>query len=222
MPAGYVATGYPVLDKLLYGGLLPSFAVALTSPPCDERDALVKSYLETGARNGAATFYVTINPDFATDFAHRYPSNFCLFVCSPQAEAIVRGAPNVYTLKGIESLTNITIALTQAIRKLDPSVKGPKRICVGLVSDALLYHRAVQTRMWLSELVTELKSAKFTTLAVIDPQMHPVEELHAILGLFEGEINISERQTKKLERFLKVKRMSNQKYVKSETPLTEK
>ena len=207
---------------MLYGGIVPNFAVALTSPPCDERDALVKSFLETGAKNGEATFYVTINPDFAIDLAERYPSAFHLFVCNPQTETAVRNVPNVFTLKGIESLTNITIAIAQATRKLDPSAKGPKRICIGLLSDALLYHRAVQTRMWLTELITELKSAKFTTMAVIDPQMHPVEELYAILGLFDGEINISERQTKKLERFLKIKRMSNQKYIKSETSLTEK
>ena len=50
--------------------------------------------------------------------------------------------------------------------------------------------------------------------------MHPSEELHAILGLFDGEINICDRQTEKgLERFLKIKRMSNQKYIKNETLL---
>src|SRR3990170_5979828 len=75
-PAGYVATGYPALDKLLYGGLFPKFAVALTSPPCDERDSLIKSFLETGVKNGEATFYVTINPGFAIDLAERYPSSF--------------------------------------------------------------------------------------------------------------------------------------------------
>jgi KaiC/GvpD/RAD55 family RecA-like ATPase len=90
-----------------------------------------------------------------------------------------------------------------------------------MVSDALLQHRSVQTRRWLIELITELKSAGFTTLAVTDPQMHSPEELHAILNLFEGEIDIREKETEKgLEKILKIKRMSNQKYMKDETFLT--
>jgi KaiC/GvpD/RAD55 family RecA-like ATPase len=65
--------------------------------------------------------------------------------------------------------------------------------------------------------MTKLKSEGFTTLAVIDPQVHPSEELHAILGLFDGEINIYEKETEKGSgRYLKVKRMSDQKYLEDE------
>jgi hypothetical protein len=108
--------------------------------------------------------------------------------------------------------------LTSAIHKLDASLKGPKRACIDIVSDVLLQHRAVQTRKWLTALTTELTSAGFTVLAVVDPQMHPPEELHAILGLFDGEINIYEKGA---EQFLKVKRMSNQKYLANEIALTK-
>jgi hypothetical protein len=52
--------------------------------------------------------------------------------------------------------------------------------------------------------------------------MHPPEQLHAVLGLFDGEINIREAETEKgIARFLKVKRMSNQKCLKDEMLLTE-
>jgi hypothetical protein len=61
--------------------------------------------------------------------------------------------------------------------------------------------------------MTKLKSEDFTTLAVVDPKMHPPEELYAILGLFDGEINIHEKGA---EQFLKIKRMSNQKYLENE------
>jgi hypothetical protein len=57
---------------------------------------------------------------------------------------------------------------------------------------------------------------------VIDPLMHPSEHLHAVLGLFDGEVNIREAETEKgLAKFLKVKRMSSQKYLREETRLTE-
>src|SRR5208337_759837 len=99
----------------------------------------------------------------------------------------------------------------------DPTLKGPRRICIGLVSDILLQHHAVQTRRWLTALMTEFKSAGFTTLAVIDPRMHPSEELYAILGLFEGEISIYEKETEKGPRkYLKINKMSNHKYLENE------
>jgi tetratricopeptide (TPR) repeat protein len=221
-PMSLVASGYTVLDKLLYGGISQTFSVALTSPSCNERDTLIKNFLETGAKNGETIFYLATNPGLGGLLADEFPSSFYLFVCNPQAEATVRAAPNVFRLKGVESLTNINIALTQAIRKLDSASKNPKRICIELLSDLLLQHGPLQTRKWLTELLTQLRSAGFTTLAVIDPLMHPQEHLHAVLGLFDGEVNIREAETEKgLAKFLKVKRMSSQKYLREETRLTE-
>ena len=217
-----VCTGCADLDKLLYGGIPRNYAVVLTSPSCDERDMLVRSFLESGANGGEVTFYVTIDPSVAKALAETFVSNLQLFVCNPEADAIIKSSPNVYTLKGVENLTDISIALTSAIRQLDPSLKGPRRICLGLVSDVLLQHHAVETRRWLTALMTKLKSEDFTTLAVVDPKMHPSEELYAILGLFEGEINIYEKETGKgSERFLKIKKMANQRYLKDELLLKE-
>jgi predicted ATPase/KaiC/GvpD/RAD55 family RecA-like ATPase len=219
----YISTGYADLDKLLHGGIPPNCAVVLTSPSCNERDMLIKSFLKTGAKNGEVTFYVTIDASAARALAEESMSNLQLFVCNPEADAIIKNSPNVQTLKGVENLTDISIALTSAIRKLDPSLKGPRRICIDLVSDVLLQHHAIETRRWLTALMTKLKSEGFTTLAVIDPQIHPSTEFHAIVGLFDGEIDISEKETEKgLERFLKIKKMSNQEYVKDELLLTKR
>jgi KaiC/GvpD/RAD55 family RecA-like ATPase len=207
----------------LYGGIPPNCAVALTSPAYNERDSLVKSFLETGAKNGEVTFYLTINPVSAKTLAEQFQANFHLFVCNPEANAIIKSSPNVHMLKGVENLTDISIALTSAIRQLDPSVRAPKRICLDLVSDILLQHHAVETRRWLTALLTKLKSEAFTTLAVIDPQVHPSEELHAIVGLFDGEINIHEKETMEgSQRYLKIKRMSDQKYLDNEILLTKR
>jgi predicted ATPase/KaiC/GvpD/RAD55 family RecA-like ATPase len=221
-PVEHVSTGHADLDKLLNGGLPPNYAVVLTSPSCDERDILVKSFLETGAKKGEVTFFVTIDPSVAKPLAEEFQSNFYLFVCNPEAEAIIKSSPNVRALKGVENLTDISIALTSAIRNLNSSLKNPRRICIGLVSDVLLQHHAVETRRWLGALMTKLKSEGFTTLAVVDPKMHPSEELYAILGLFEGEISIYEKETEEgSERFLKIKKMSNQKYLNDELLLKE-
>ena len=221
-PIGHIATGHEDLDKLLCGGMPQNYAVVLTSLSCDERDSLIRNFLETGAKKGEVTFYVTIDPGVVKPLAEEFQSSFYLFVCNPQANAIVKDLPNVFKLKGVENLTDISIALTSTIRKLDPSLKGPRRACISLISDILLQHHAVQTRRWLTALTTELKSAGFTTLGVIDPRMHPSEELYAILGLFEGEISIYEKETEKgLGKYLKIKKMTNQKYLENELLLTK-
>ena len=89
------------------------------------------------------------------------------------------------------------------------------------MSDVLLQHHAVTTRKWLGALLPDLKARGFTTLAVVNPEMHPLEEVQAILGLFEGEIRISERETTEgLEKTLRIRRLYNQRYLESELVLT--
>jgi hypothetical protein len=68
----------------------------------------------------------------------------------------------------------------------------------------------------LTTLIPESRSAGFTTLAAIDPKMHS-EEAHPILGLFEGEINIYEKEAGKgSQRSLKIKKMSNKEFQENE------
>jgi KaiC/GvpD/RAD55 family RecA-like ATPase len=216
---GRIPTGSEDLDNLLHGGIPQGYSVALTSPSCDERGSLIKRFLEVGAKKGDVTFLVTIDPGELASMAEEQ-SNFYLFVCNPQADAIVKSTSNIFKLKGVENLTEISIALTSAIRNLDPLLKGSRRICIGIVSDILLQHQTVQTRRWLAGLIPQLRSAGFTTLAVLDPAMHAPQETRAILDLFEGEININEIDTGKGPlRFIKVKKMTSQKYSEQESIL---
>ena len=220
-PVIHTSTGFTKLDYLLFGGIPATYAVALTSPSCDEKDTLIKNFLENGAKNGEITFYVTTEPNFAKNLAMKYTSNFYIFVCNPQAENVIKKAQNIFIVKGVESITELTIAITQAIRNINSSANDNRRICLNIISDVLLQHHSVQTRKWLTELITVLKSKGFTTLSIIDPQMHPSEELYAILGVFDGEINVRQIETDNgLATFLKIKRMRNQQYSKNEEPIT--
>lgn len=222
----HVATGFADLDKLLNGGIPRNYAIILNAPSCDERQLLVRSFLSKGVNKGEVTFFITIDPcgiymsaEDPCDIlsAEELPRNFHLFLCNPQADTIVKSATNVVKLKGVENLTDISIALTSAIRKLDPSLKGQRRACIGLVSDVLLQHHSGQTRRWLTGLISELRSNGFTTLAVMDPEMHPSQEARAVLDLFEGQVDIYEKETEEgLQKFLKIKKLSNQKYPESE------
>jgi KaiC/GvpD/RAD55 family RecA-like ATPase/tetratricopeptide (TPR) repeat protein len=217
-----VSTGYVDLDALLFGGIPQNYAVALTSPSTDEREQIVKRFLEAGASAGETIFYLTAEAASTEALAEKYPSNFFLFVCNPQADAMIQSLPNVYKLKGVENLTDIDIALTKAFRRLKPSAKEAKRICLEIVSDVLLQHHAINTRRWLSALLPTLKSKGFTILAVVDPQMHPSEELQAIIGVFDGEIRVSEKEIHEgIKQTLRVRKLINQKYSDKEIVLSK-
>ena len=118
------------------------------------------------------------------------------------------------------NLTDINIALHGAFRELDELPNDSRRICITIVSDVLLQHQAVTTKRWLTELISELKARKFTSLAVVNPLMHTPQDVQAVLGIFEGEITLYDEKSKGgLQKFLKVKRMHNQKYLDNVLPL---
>jgi predicted transcriptional regulator len=107
---GRISTGYKDLDNMLFGGIPENYTVILTSPSCDEKDLLIKRFLEIGTKEGQITFYVTTEPGGVRTLVEEFQSNFCLFVCNPQADKIVRTLPNILRLKGVENLTHIGIA----------------------------------------------------------------------------------------------------------------
>jgi KaiC/GvpD/RAD55 family RecA-like ATPase len=219
---GRITTGFEELDVLLFGGIPENYAMTLTAPSTDEEELIVKRFLEAGAIAGETTFHITAEAANTKALAEEHPSNFYLIVCNLQADAMIQNMPNVFKLKGVENLTEIDIALTKAFRTLNQSAKGAKRICLGIVSDILLQHHAINTRRWLSALLPTLKLKGFTILAVVDPSMHPSEELQAVLGVFDGEIRVSEKETPEgIKQALKIKKLINQKYSDKEIILNK-
>lgn len=217
---GRINTGYDELDKLLFGGIPEGYSVVLTSPSCDERDSLIRRFLEMGAKNRSVTFNVTIDTG-ALNLAQSFPTNFYLFVCNPKADAIIESGPNIFKLKGVENLTDLNIALTSAFHRIEPTPNKSRRACIEIVSDVLLEHHALNTRRWLAGLIPELKSNNFTTIAVMNPQMHSAEEAQAVVSLFDGEVQIFEKETgvEGVLRFIRVRKMYNQRYQENAIPM---
>ena len=219
---GRLTTGYKDLDKLTLGGIPENYAVILTAPSYNERDKLINMFLDAGVTQGQITFYLTVQVSNVKALTEQYQRLFHLFVCNPRSDMMIDDMPNVYKLKGVENLTEIDIAVTRALRRLDRTIQGPKRACIDIVSDVLLQHHAVATRRWLTGLIPDLRARGFTILAVMNPLMHPTEEVHAILGLFDGEITIFEKASDTgLEKFVQIRKMYNQRYVEQATSLKD-
>lgn len=216
----HISTGYDELDTLLQGGLPEKYSIIITAPPSDERELLIERFLRAGASSGEVTFYITLDSEIGKSLAKDF-SNFYLFLCNQLAEECNLDLPNVFCLSGVGALSNIDIALTKSFRLLGDHETGSKRICIDLISDILLHHEAVNTRKWVNGIISELKSNGFTVLCVINSLMHTQDQVQAILGLFDGEIRLDEKETKNgIETFLRIRRMRNHKYSREEIKVT--
>jgi KaiC/GvpD/RAD55 family RecA-like ATPase len=214
-----VPTGFKDLDNLMFGGIPQNCSVLLTAESCDERDLIVKRYIEAGALENDVVCCVTVDPNNMLNLARDFPMNLGVLVCNSRTDKPFENLPNLVKTAGIENLTEMSIGLESLLRKLGEPESGKKRFSLEILSDVLLHHHADQTRRWLSGLIPELRSRGFTTLAVINPQMHSPEELHAVLDLFECEIVIYRKTKEDLTKYLRIKKMYNHRYVESELVL---
>ncbi|MFX0212205.1 MAG: RAD55 family ATPase, partial [Candidatus Hodarchaeota archaeon] len=220
--ADRVSTGTKELDSLLLGGIPEAYAVALTGPPSDEREKIVKSFLEAGIKQDQITFHVTAEPTGLVDLLEKHQSTFFLFLCNPKPKTQVPDLPNIHKLRSKTDLNNLNIALTVASRSLDQKLRGPKRVCVEIVSDVLIRHQVEVTRRWISGLIAEMGSKGFTLLAVMNPSMHPSDQANAVLDLFDGIISLFETEPEiECKTFIQIKRLRDQDYIKNPVCLTK-
>ena len=177
-----VSTGYARLDEALQGGFLAGSAIVLSAPASDEVPILLRRFLEADP----ASLLITRSLSSAEPILGSKPDGLnVLFAATnpfPQPRTLLPG-------KGIENLTELSLTITETINSLQPS-----RLLVQFLSDILLRHKALQTRKWLSELLDKFRAKNITTLVVLNPFMHSSEEVQAIVDLFNGNIELIEKQ----------------------------
>ncbi|MGQ9543591.1 MAG: DNRLRE domain-containing protein [Candidatus Bathyarchaeia archaeon] len=212
----YISTGHAGLDRLLRGGLHPSYAVVLTSPSCDEVDLLLHRFLESGLEAGHSALYITKR--LSMELASKHPTRLYQVVCNPQVDAGSYKQPNIYTVKGLDNLTELNITVSRILESMGD---GPGRVtCIDILSDILLQHGPASTRKWLLDYVSRMKSRFLTTIAILNSQMHPREELEALLDVFDGQIEIWEEKVDgEFRRYLRIKRMYNVDYIDETIPV---
>ncbi|MEJ2241555.1 MAG: AAA family ATPase [Candidatus Bathyarchaeota archaeon] len=209
---GRVPTGSEVIDQLLFGGIPEGYAVVLTGSPSDDRDHIIKNFLNTGIREEEIVFFISTEADGLENLLEN--PNFILFLCNPKPKTKVPDLPNVFKLGSKTNLTNLSISLTKAFRNIDVSKK--KRFCIDIISDVLISQKAEATRRWISELITDLGSKGFTMLAIIDPEMHPLDQSKAVINLFDGEISIFQsKDPLECKKSILVKKLKNQDFIKN-------
>ncbi len=209
-----IATQYDDLDRSLAGGIPLGHSVLVLSPPCDERDLLLRRIIGSALSSGMKAFYVSDNLGRAQELVRSFPNDFYAF--SPEAAKVSSRQENLVEVPGIGNLVEFTILLNRALTEHSKEERK-KMIVVDVLSDILLRYKAMTTRRWLSEFITKRKAAGFTVLATTNPKITSKEETERIIDLFDGIIEIFEKELRaRLRRFLVIKKMLGRKYSQTE------
>jgi len=206
--------GYAELEGLLHGGIPVGYSVLLISPPCDERDLLMRKMLKSNLSSGLQVFYVSGDIGRTQELVRSSPTE--LYGFCPEAHGVASSERNLFEIPGIGNLVEFNILLNKGLSERAGEGKG-KVIVMDLLSDLLYRHKAAVTRKWLTEFIAKRKAQGFTTICTLNPAMASKEEIDRILDLFDGIIEIYEKTSEAgLKRFLAIRKMYGQDYSESE------
>ena len=166
---------------------------------------------------GSPIFFLSRDLIRTQDFANRYGKDFHVF--SPQADKITSAGGKIHKIQGLQNLSDLNISFTKAVETL-PKTFAAKLIIIDLLSDILLEHKALTTRKWLDGFIGKRKTEGFTVIGVLNPLISSQQDTQTITDLFDGVIEIYERELKeRARRFLIVKKMYGRNYTDTELML---
>ncbi len=216
-PEQNILTGYRELDLLLSGRLPEGYAVVFVSPSYDERDLLLRRFIESVLNSGRTTFFMSGDMATTKELIGTYQKNF--FAFSPQADKIASENENLQKIPGVENLSDLNISMAKATANLHLPKTVSKILIVDVLSDVLLHHKALTTRRWLADFVAKRKAEGFTIVCTINPLIAK-EDTQTITDLFDGIIEIYEKELEeRTRRFITVKKMHGRKYSETELML---
>ncbi len=181
-PRRQVSSGYDRLDRALQGGFPAGSAVILSASASAEVPILLRKFLSVTPQGNKQHLVICKSLASGQAIAPTESDNITFVVCGetvPLSKNVVRGS--------ISNLTDLNLQLSEAFKAGETS-----RVAIDIVSDVLLRHKALQTRKWLGELLSRLRSHEVTILALVNPYMHPREEVEAVLDLFDGGLEVVE------------------------------
>jgi KaiC/GvpD/RAD55 family RecA-like ATPase len=208
-----IPTGYVALDNMLLGGLFPGSSIVLTGPPCDEKNMIVRRFIESTVTTGRGCIYISSSIDRVRDLLSSHGRYLHVVLCHPQAETIATEYPEIARLRTVDNLTEINLQFTKAVAKL--SSNKPTVLCLEILDDVLLDHHSA-TRRWLMDILGRSKSSDMTCLATLNPAMHTDVESQAMLETFDGHIDLYEAELHVHPKLIRVKKFGGRKYLDNE------
>jgi len=86
-----------------------------------------------------------------------------------------------------------------------------------VVSEVMLAQKMLMTRKWVSDLVPRFENWGFTVLGVFNPGLHSNEEGQGLIELFNGYVQIFEKEYQgKTRKLIAVRKMADLQYNENE------
>jgi len=215
---GRLPTGYEALDAVLLGGIPEGSNVILTGIGSDERDRIVKRFIETALGLGRGCIYVSTAIDKIREVIPQHEKALQIILCHPQVEVLATGFPNVQKLKGLDDLTAINLAFEASKNSIATrSYNGPAALCLEIVGDVLLRHHGPTTRKWLMDVLARAKASGMTTLATLNTRMHPADEAQTVIELFDGHIELQEEDVvTRGAKMIRVRKLGGRRFIEKD------
>ena len=215
---GRLPTGYEALDAVLLGGIPEGSSVILTGIGSDERDRIVRRFIETALSSGRGCIYVSTSIDRIREIIPQHEKALQIILCHPQAEVLATGFTNVQKLKGLDDLTAINLAFEASKNSIATGgYNGSNALCFEIVGDVLLRHHGPTTRKWLMDILARAKASKMTTLATLNTRMHPADEAQTVIELFDGHIELQEEDVvTRGAKMIRIKKLGGQKFIEKD------
>ena len=211
-------TGYRALDEMLYGGLPVGSSIVLTGPPCDEKNIILRRFIETNLLSSRSCIFISTSLDRVQNLLSKYDRYLHVILCNPQAEITAAAFPQVSKLKTLDSLTQLNIEYDNAVKTC---ISKPAVLCLEILDDMLLEHH-YSTRRWLMDILGRSKTNQMTCLAALNPAMHPAEESQAVLETFDGHLDLYEAEIQVRPKMIRVRKLGGRKFIDNELRWTRK
>lgn len=200
------------LEGLVTTGIPQKYTLLLGSPACDERNMVVEQFVQSGVDKKVPSFMVTSDVSFAQSASQKFGEALTVLVANPRATA---AGKNVIPLPtGVQNLTSLNIELVKLVK--DRAGSGA-RIVLDVVSEVMLAQKMLTTRKWVSDLVPRFMDWGFTVLGVFNPGLHSNEEVQGLIELFNGYVQIFEKDIQgKTRKVIVVRKMADLQYKEGE------
>jgi KaiC/GvpD/RAD55 family RecA-like ATPase len=201
------------LDEIIRTGMPQKYSILLGSPACDERNLVVEDFVQSGLKKKAPCFLLTSDTGFASGLKEHFGDKITVLVANPRAPAS-QDKTLIPVQTGVQNLTSLNIELVRVIK--DHAGSGA-RVILDVMSEMLLSHKLLTTRKWASDILPRLEGWSFTTIGVFNPSLHTPEDVQGLIELFNGYVEIFEKDyAGKARKLIAVRKMANLQYNENE------
>src|SRR2546426_2276175 len=193
-------TGVPGFDAMVQGGLPVGSSVVLQGPPGQEKLRFALTFLAEGLKSGGSGLVVTSSqsPDAVIAELRELGVNLDSVTNENRLRVVDWYSWSEETVKDIEDrgifirsssdLTNLGVALSRAIAALTGG--GSRRAVIELLSPATSSYEVTQVYAFAQSAKRKFDRHQFTSLVLIEKEMHSGAQLTTLHQPFDGVIEI--------------------------------